>query len=448
MQKSLLVAAVFAWTVAYDAPQGMANQVGLDVAMANATLLADKKQTTYLKVGLTGFELASHKQRTPVNVTIVLDKSGSMSGQKIVQARNAAIRAIERLAADDIVSVIAYDSTVKVIVPATKLTDKQSVIGQIRQINSGGSTALFAGVSKGAAELRKFFDHNRVNRIILLSDGLANVGPKSPSELGELGASLNKEGIAVSTLGLGLDYNEDLMVKLAQRSGGNHHFIENAADLVRIFNYEFDDVLSVVAQEVNIMIDLEPGIRPVRVLNTDAEINGQQVITNLSQLYASQEKHVLLEVEVPATAAGKTIKVAKVRVSYANMATNKTDELTGTVNVSFSASADDVAAGVKKKVLEASVLLIANERNKLATAYRDQGRVEEAKRLLFLNSQYLEKHGKLLDSFQCTAACELNRIQASSLDDEKSYHRTRKEMRELQLQYDTQQLRNSSRDKP
>jgi Ca-activated chloride channel family protein len=186
----------------------------------------------------------------------------------------------------------------------------------------------------------------------------------------------------------------------------------------------------------------------VRVLNTDAEINGQQVITNLSQLYASQEKHVLLEVEVPATAAGKTIKVAKVRVSYANMATNKTDELTGTVNVSFSASADDVAAGVKKKVLEASVLLIANERNKLATAYRDQGRVEEAKRLLFLNSQYLEKHGKLLDSFQCTAACELNRIQASSLDDEKSYHRTRKEMRELQLQYDTQQLRNSSRDKP
>jgi len=286
-----------------------------------------------------------------------------------------------------------------------------------------------------------------VNRIILLSDGLANVGPKSPSELGELGASLNKEGIAVSTLGLGLDYNEDLMVKLAQRSGGNHHFIENAADLVRIFNYEFDDVLSVVAQEVNIIIDLEPGIRPVRVLNTDAEINGQQVITNLSQLYANQEKHVLLEVEVPATAADKTIKVAKVRVSYANMATNKTDELTGTVNVRFSASVDDVAAGVKKKVLEASVLLIANERNKLATAYRDQGRIEEAKQLLFINSKYLEKQGKLLDSYQCAVACELNRNQASNLDDAKAYQRTRKGMLESQLLYDTQQLRNSSRRK-
>ncbi len=447
MYKSLLVAATLAWTLAHDAPQSIANQVGMEVAMANATLLADKKQTTYLKVGLTGFELASHKQRTAVNVTIVLDKSGSMSGQKIDQARNAAIRAIERLAADDIVSVIAYDSTVKVIVPATKLTDKQAVIEQIRQINSGGSTALFAGVSKGAAELRKFFDHDRVNRMILLSDGLANVGPQSPSELGELGASLNKEGIAVSTLGLGLDYNEDLMVKLAKRSGGNHHFIENAADLVRIFNYEFDDVLSVVAQEVSITIDLEPGIRPVRVLNTDAEINGQQVITNLSQLYAKQEKHVLLEVEIPATGAGQTIKVAKVHVSYANMATNKTDELTGAVNVSFSTSADEVAAGVKNSVLEASVLLIANEKNKLATAYRDQGRVEEAKKLLFANGVYLEEYGKLLNSMKCAEACELNRVQASSLDDANAYRRTRKLMLESQIQYDTQQLPNRSRGK-
>lgn len=447
MVKSLLVAATFAWMLAYSAPQGKANQVGLDVAMANATLLADKKQTTYLKVSLTGFDLAANKQRTPVNVAIVLDKSGSMSGQKIDQARRAAIRAIERLVADDIVSVVAYDSTVKVIVPATKLTDKQAVIERIRKINSGGSTALFAGVSKGAAELRKFFDHNRVNRIILLSDGLANVGPQSASELGELGASLNKEGIAVSTLGLGLDYNEDLMVKLAKRSGGNHHFIEHTADLVRIFNYEFDDVLSVVAQEVNIIIDLEPGIRPVRVLNTDADINGQQVITNLSQLYANQEKHVLLEVEVPATAADKTIKVAQVGVSYANMATHKTDELSGTVNVSFSASAEDVAAGVKKKVLEASVLLIANERNKLATAYRDQGRIEEAKKLLFANGVYLEEHGKLLNSVKCAEACKLNRSQASNLDDAQTYRRTRKGMLESQLQYDTQQLRNSNRDR-
>ena len=192
------------------------------------------------------------------------------------------------------------------IVPATKLSDKEAVVQQIRRIEAGGSTALFAGVSKGADELRKFLDKNRVNRVILLSDGLANVGPQSPSELGSLGASLMKEGISVSTMGLGLDYNEDLMTKLAQNSGGNHSFIEQANDLARVFNQEFNDVLSVVAQEVAIDIRVAAGVRPVRVLNADAEINGQQVILQMNQLYSEQEKYVMLEVEVPGTQAGKS----------------------------------------------------------------------------------------------------------------------------------------------
>ena len=194
-----------------------AGQVRLEVSLDKPTMLAEKKQAAFVKVGLTGFKLDGKDQRAPVNVAIVLDKSGSMQGDKIAKAKDAAIAAIGRLGSDDIVAVVAYDSTVQVIVPATKLSDKQSVIEQIRRIEAGGSTALFAGVSKGADELRKFLDKNRVNRVILLSDGLANVGPQSPSELGALGASLMKEGISVSTMGLGLDYNEDLMTKLAQK---------------------------------------------------------------------------------------------------------------------------------------------------------------------------------------------------------------------------------------
>ena len=164
-----------------------AKQISLDVSMANPTLLAEKKQTTYLKVGLTGFEMSSKGRRTPVNVALVIDKSGSMSGEKIAKAREAAKFAVRRLSRHDIVSVVAYDSTVRVVVPATRLSDKETVCRAIDRLESDGQTALFAGVSKGAAELRTFLDRNRVNRVILLSDGLANVGPSSPSALGELG---------------------------------------------------------------------------------------------------------------------------------------------------------------------------------------------------------------------------------------------------------------------
>ena len=275
-----------------------ANQVKLNVAMAKPFLEAGQKQTAFFKIGLTGFDIQKDADRTPVNVAIVLDRSGSMSGQKLEHAKQAAIQAVDRLSNEDIVSVITYNHTVNVLIPATKISDKNKINQQIRSIQSGGNTALFAGISKGAAEVRKFLDKDRVNRVILLSDGKANSGPSSPKALGDLGASLIKEGISVTTLGLGDGYNEDLMNQLARRSDGNHTFIESPTQLVKIFNAEFGDILSVVAQEVAIEVECADGIRPIRVLNREAEISGNNIVTHLNQIYSLQEKYLLVEVEV------------------------------------------------------------------------------------------------------------------------------------------------------
>lgn len=424
--------------VSFSAAVATASQVNLDVSMAKPTLLAKKKQTTFVKVGLTGFKRDATADRAPVNVSFVLDKSGSMTGEKIAKAKEAAIAAIQRLSKRDIVSVVAYDSTVRVIVPATKLTDKKMVCDSIRRVEAGGTTALFAGVSKGAEELRKFLDKNRVNRVILLSDGLANVGPQSPSELGNLGASLMKEGISVSTMGLGLDYNEDLMSQLASRSGGNHIFIEKASDLVKIFNCEFDDVLSVVAQEVAIDIQVSPGIRPVRVLNMDAEINGQRVIVKMNQLYSQQEKYVLLEVEVPATRASKTLQVAEVKVSYSNMQTKTTDRLSSVVSVNFTDSIAKVEENANGVVLEACVLQIANGKNQLATMLRDKGDIAGAKRILLENGRYLAENAKILDSKVLQLRYLDNVGQAKGLEGAE-WLKTRKLMRRIQFADSVQQ---------
>ncbi len=433
-----LSAVVASLIVSLLATPAFSSQVQLDVSMANRMLLAGKKQTTFLKVGLTGFKLKDSKSRPPVNVALVLDKSGSMSGKKIQEAKAAAVAAVERLGKNDIVSVIAYDSTVHVIVPATKLSDRQSVIEKIRRIGAGGSTALFAGVSKGAEETRKFFDRNRVNRIILLSDGLANIGPKSPSELGRLGASLMKDGISVSTMGLGLDYNEDLMSKLAQKSGGNHAFIEGPEDLVRIFNYEFNSVLSVVAQEVAIDIRVGKGVRPVRVLNRDAEINGQQVIVKMNQLYSEQEKYVLLEVEVPSTKNGKSLEMAEVRVSYSNMETETTDRLQSVLSTKFTNSVAQVEETINVEVSEACVLQISNLRNERATFLRDNGDVKGAKELLTANGKYLlENAGKLKSRILRVRSVD-NYDQSKRLTG-KQWAQSRKVMREQQAADRSQQ---------
>ena len=228
-----------------------------------------------------------------------------MQGEKLVRAKEAAKLAVNRLHPDDIVSVVAYDDTVRILLPATKVADRTAVLAAIDGSKPVASTALFAGVSVGAAEVRKFLDRERVNRVVLLSDGLANVGPASPAELGALGASLKKEGISVSTIGLGLGYNEDLMVRLAGLSDGNHAFVEHPRDLARIFDHEFGDAMSVTAQDVLVRIECAQGTRPVRVLGREAEIVGRKVTVSVNQLYDAREQYILLELEAPPGGAAR-----------------------------------------------------------------------------------------------------------------------------------------------
>ncbi|MBI3735658.1 VWA domain-containing protein [Candidatus Sumerlaeota bacterium] len=150
----------------FGAAAAPAAKVNLEVATANSVLLADKKQTTYLKVGLRALAEDIGKSRPLINAAIVLDKSGSMNGEKIERAKEAAQTYINGLHSNDIVSVITYDTNVCVLVPATKVSDKDQIFAAINRIRADGGTALFAGVSKGAAEVRKFLGKERVNRVV------------------------------------------------------------------------------------------------------------------------------------------------------------------------------------------------------------------------------------------------------------------------------------------
>ncbi|MCB9538477.1 MAG: VWA domain-containing protein [Myxococcales bacterium] len=401
-------------------------------------MLAGQKNKVYLKVGLTGFALEKPSARPAVNVAIVLDKSGSMSGQKLMRAKEAARMAVDRLSPDDIVSVISYDSTVKVVVPATKASDKPAIHAGIGRLAAGGNTALFAGVSKGADELRKFLAEERVNRVILLSDGLANVGPSTPGDLEGLGVALGREGMSVTTIGLGLDYNEDLMTKLAAASDGNHVFVERPEQLAHFFNLEFGDVLSVVAQDVEVTVRCAPGVRPVRALGREADIVGQEVRARLNQLYAEREKFVMLELEVQPNEKGATMPVVEVGVTYGNMVTGQTDQVAAKVTARYTDDAGEVQRSADRDVMVKAIQLEATERNRMAMLLNDQGKRQEAQRVLQDNAAFLN------ESFRTWNAPSLKSLEESNLEDSKNldpedYRRQRKQMRRKQYMFDMQQ---------
>ncbi len=433
----LMLPVLLALIVGMAAPAARAGQVRLEVALSNGKVLADQKQTAYLRVAMTGFEMAGTGHRTPANVCIVLDRSGSMQGEKIAKAKEAAIMVVDRLNPDDIISVVAYDSSVTVLVPATKAFDKEPIRRAIRGLEANTSTALFAGVSMGAAELRKFLGKDRVNRIILLSDGQANVGPSAPGALGELGAALIREGISVTTIGLGADYNEDLMTALAQKSDGNHMFAEKASDLTAAFESEFGSVAAVVAQEVRTSIRCADGVRPVRAVGREADIAGQNVTFYLNQLYSRQERYLVLEVELPPGPAGTSREVASVEVNYANMASKTADHLTGSTSVAYTASPAEVEASVNAAVMTAAVYQIGAEQNVLGMRLRDQGKVEEGIKVLQQNERWLVDNGAKLKNEELTTYGKVNGSiavtwSAKPGEGQQPYAEQRKQMREQQ----------------
>ena len=432
------------WTIMallLAAAAGQAKGVVCKVELDRAVLPADSEQTAVIKISLDAPPPPKDRKRPPVNLCIVLDRSGSMGGTKIEKAKEAAIVALRRLQGDDMFSLVIYDHRVETLVPAQSARNSEWIEKRIRRINTGGNTALFGGVSQGAAEVRKHIENSRyVHRIILLSDGLANCGPSSPADLARLGAALIKEGISVTTIGVGTDYNEDLMTQLAQRSDGNTYFVESSRDLPRIFSAELGDVLSIVASKVILEINCPAGTRPLRIIGREGRILGNKVEIYLNQLYGGQEKYALLEVTVPATGAGQVREIASARCRYQNAITLQPVAVEARAQARFSASEKDVLRSANAEVqaeLGRNMTAIVQDQ---AVELNDAGKKDEAVRLIKKQSKELRRLGQKFQNNDLVQQAEQLAGQAKQVEQQGINKRSRKAMRSSSFQIRNQQM--------
>jgi Ca-activated chloride channel homolog len=370
--------------------------VGCDLSLDREVIAAGQREKAVIKISLDVPRIPRAAERPPVNLTLVLDRSGSMSGAKLEKAKEAAVTALRRLEPRDIFSLVVYDHTVQTLVPPQSAANSEWIEGRIRAIQPGGNTALFGAVSQGAAEVRKHLDGPYSHRMILLSDGLANVGPSSPEDLARLGAALVKEGISVTTVGIGNDFNEDLMTQLAEKSDGNHYFVESSADLPRIFAQELGDVLSVAARKVIIEITCPPGVRPLRIIGREGRIHRDRVDIYLNQLYGGQEKYALVEVEIDPGQAGQSREVAAARCRYQNALSGEVESSSAQAQIRFSRLREEVVKSANKRVVKAVVENeMAASRDKALDLY-NAGRRDEAVRELKQKSEELRQQSDAL----------------------------------------------------
>lgn len=222
--------------------------------------------------------------RPPLNIALVLDRSGSMMGEKLEAAKAAAVYAVRQLKEDDRLSVTIYDDEVQTIVPSVKATsaEKASAIRAIGRVQTGGSTALHAGWLEGGMQVSRHLERDRLNRVLLLTDGQANAGETNQDRICSDVNGLSKRGVGTSTLGVGDDFNEDLLEAMALSGDGNYHFISSANDLERIFASELHGLMATLGQTVSLGLEPQSVTEVVDVLN-DLERNdlGRLMLPNL-----------------------------------------------------------------------------------------------------------------------------------------------------------------------
>jgi len=410
------------------------------VEIDRSVLLEGGPQKAVIKITLDAPPPPEKIERPAVNLSIVLDRSGSMSGQKLEKAKEAAIEAVRHLGPGDIFSVVVYDHNVRTVVPARSARHVEWIERRIREIRSGGNTALFGGVSQGAAEVRKNFGGRYVHRIILLSDGIANVGPSTPEDLGRLGAALIKEGISVTTVGVGTDYNEDLMTSLSQNSDGNSYFVESSRDLPRIFAAELGDILNVVAKKVRVIVECPDGVRPLTIIGREGRIRGRTVELYLNQLYGGQKKYALIEVEIPGEKSGEEIHIASVRVSYENPFTQKSETASGRVSARFSDDRAEVHKSVNigvQRDYQLNLNAIAKDK---AISLSDMGKKDEAVSELKKSAGQLRYLGQKYDDEKLLNEAEAMEQQAEQIEEKGMTRKYRKSLRTDSYQMKHQQL--------
>jgi Ca-activated chloride channel family protein len=242
--------------------------------------------------------------RKPYHLSLVIDRSGSMAGEPLVEAVRCAKYIVDRLDATDRASIVVFDDTVNTLAEAAPVGDRKRLHRALAQVRSGGTTNLHGGWKAGMESLLPTAHEAALARVILLSDGNANAGETTDSDvIARLCGEAAWRGVTTSTYGLGHGFNEDLMVDMGQRGAGNHYYGETAADLFEPFGEEFDLIANLHARQVRLSLAAPEGVG-IRLLNDypTEERDGFPLI-RLPDLPWGAEAWALVELEIPADLA-------------------------------------------------------------------------------------------------------------------------------------------------
>ena len=298
----------------------MANDVTLTCRLNKAYLpVMNTQQLIYVLIDM-ALGAAMARVQVPLNLSLVLDKSGSMQGKKIANLREAAKLVVERLGPQDTISIVAFSDKKYLIAPSQPVADKVELMRQIDRIRDGGGTAISGGIKLGLTELDKALAPDRVSRMLLLTDG-QTFGDEEACK--KLGAQAGSRGIVVNALGLGDDWNEDLLDDVAEASGGKADFIDSPDKILDFFRQAVQSMQDTVVQNAQMIMRLANGVTPRQIWQVLPMISNlgyrplsdRDVQVTLGEMERGQPRSLLVEMLISPRPAGR-YRIAQVEANY------------------------------------------------------------------------------------------------------------------------------------
>lgn len=353
------------------------------LALSHTKVLAGKDRQAFAVLTMSADAVDRAAAHAPLSMAVVLDTSGSMEGDKIQQAKDSVVRMIRDMRDDDEIAVIRYSDDADVVQSLARVGSvRESLIAKVRALRAGGGTAIPRGLSGGMKALADAA-RNRVRRVVLVSDGLDS----TRAEAERLASDGFEHGVVVSSLGIGLDFDEAYMSSVSRVGHGNFAFVEDASALAKFLKREFDETAATTIESATATIKLPKGVRFVRALGADATPRGDDVELKLGSLFAGDERRVVVELSV-AMEAGDT-RALTGSVAWKRLGASAAEASLPALELAATTDEAQVTAGIDGAVLANATSVLASARQLEASAAWTQGDTARAKSLWAQNQRDL-----------------------------------------------------------
>ena len=324
-------------------------ELTLNLSLHNPYALAEARSENYLLFELAGAFKGQKLARPPVHVAVVLDKSGSMEGRPLEQVKEACRLLIDKMSPADTLSIVTFAENVDITLAQSAVTKKEQLKAQLDLIRARGTTNLYGGMVAGANQLGTVHGPSHLSRIILLTDGEANEGVTEYADIIAKARQIKKDGFSVSTIGVGIEYNEELMRGIARNTLGNYYYIENVSDIPRVFEDELSTLFEVVAKNLELKMRLAKGVTLAKFYGREVSSHNAEVRLELPDVVAGRVQQNLAQLAFDAHPEAR-FRVMQAELSFEYLGQTTRTTLPTEAIVEFTRNKQRILGAINQKV--------------------------------------------------------------------------------------------------